>query len=95
MAESPIFSPYTPNTPADREEMLRAIGVSSIQDLFGDIPQAFRTPSLAIPPPLSEMELQRELEALAAARAYEFAFVVQPLKLKGATGSTVVPVAIR
>ena len=36
-----------------------------------------------------------ELEALAAARAYEFAFVVQPLKLKGATGSTVAPVAIR
>ena len=36
-----------------------------------------------------------KLEALAAARAYEFAFVVQPLKLKGATGSTVVPVAIR
>ena len=36
-----------------------------------------------------------ELEALAAARAYEFAFVVQPLKLRGATGSTVAPVAIR
>lgn len=36
-----------------------------------------------------------KLEALSAARAYEFAFVVQPLKLKGATGSTVVPVAIR
>ena len=35
------------------------------------------------------------LERLAEARAYEFAFVVQPLKLKGATGSTVVPVAIR
>ena len=36
-----------------------------------------------------------KLESLVAARAYEFAFVVQPLKLKGATGSTVVPVAIR
>lgn len=66
MAASSTFSPYTPNTPADREEMLRAIGVSSIQELFGDIPQAFRTPSLDIPPPLSEMELQRELEALAS-----------------------------
>ena len=32
---------------------------------------------------------------LADAHAYEFAFVVQPLKLKGATGSSVVPVAIR
>jgi kynurenine formamidase len=36
-----------------------------------------------------------KLESLAAARAYEFAFVVQPLKIKGGTGSTVVPVAIR
>ena len=36
-----------------------------------------------------------ELEALAAARAYEFAFIVQPLKLKGASGSAVAPMAIR
>jgi kynurenine formamidase len=36
-----------------------------------------------------------ELESLAAARAYEFAFIVQPLKIKGATGSAVAPIAIR
>ena len=36
-----------------------------------------------------------ELEALATARAYEFAFIVQPLKIKGATGSAVAPIAIR
>ena len=36
-----------------------------------------------------------ELEALAAARAYEFAFVVQPLKIKGATGSAIAPIAVR
>lgn len=36
-----------------------------------------------------------ELEHLAAAGVEEFAFVVQPLKIKGATGSTVAPVAIR
>ena len=36
-----------------------------------------------------------KLDALSAARAYEFAFIVQPLKLKGATGSNVAPVAIR
>ena len=34
------------------------------------------------------------LDELAAAGAYEFAFVVQPLKIEGATGSTVAPVAI-
>jgi kynurenine formamidase len=36
-----------------------------------------------------------ELDALAAARAYEFAFIIQPLKLKGATGSAVAPIAVR
>ena len=36
-----------------------------------------------------------ELDALAAARAYEFAFIVQPLKIKGATGSAIAPIAIR
>jgi kynurenine formamidase len=36
-----------------------------------------------------------ELEQLAASHTYEFAFVVQPLKIKGGTGSTVAPIAIR
>ena len=36
-----------------------------------------------------------ELEALAAARAYEFAFIVQPLKIKGGTGSAIAPIAVR
>ena len=35
------------------------------------------------------------LDELAAARAYEFALMVQPLKLVGGTGSTVAPTAIR
>ncbi|MEQ1886757.1 MAG: cyclase family protein [Bryobacteraceae bacterium] len=36
-----------------------------------------------------------KLDELAAKRVNEFAFVIQPLKLKGATGSTVAPIAIR
>jgi kynurenine formamidase len=36
-----------------------------------------------------------KLEELAAKRAYEFMFVMQPLKIQGGTGSTVAPVAIR
>lgn len=35
------------------------------------------------------------LEALAAKRVYEFALIVQPLKIEGGTGSTVAPVAVR
>ena len=36
-----------------------------------------------------------KLDELAAKRAYEFAFIVEPLKIQGATGSTVAPVALR
>ena len=36
-----------------------------------------------------------KLDELAAKRVHEFAFVMQPLKMQGVTGSTVAPVAIR
>ena len=35
------------------------------------------------------------LDELATSRAYEFALVVQPLKIQGGTGSTVAPIAVR
>jgi kynurenine formamidase len=36
-----------------------------------------------------------KLDDLAAQRVYEFAFIVQPLKIRGGTGSTVAPIAVR
>jgi kynurenine formamidase len=36
-----------------------------------------------------------KLDELAAKRVYEFAFIIEPLKIQGATGSTVAPIAIR
>ena len=36
-----------------------------------------------------------KLDELAAKRVYEFALVIEPLKIQGATGSTVAPIAIR
>jgi kynurenine formamidase len=36
-----------------------------------------------------------KLDELAAKRVHEFAFIVQPLKMQGFTGSTVAPIAIR
>jgi kynurenine formamidase len=36
-----------------------------------------------------------KLDELASKNVYEFAFIMQPLKLEGATGSTVAPVAVR
>jgi len=36
-----------------------------------------------------------KLDELAARRAYEFALIVEPLKIQGGTGSTVAPIAVR
>ena len=36
-----------------------------------------------------------KLDELVAMQAYEFALVVQPLKIQGGTGSTVAPIAVR
>ena len=57
-------SPYIPNTDADRQAMLQAVGVDSVEALFSDIPEGYVRPSLDIPAPLSELELRRELQAL-------------------------------
>ncbi len=59
-------SPYTPNTDSDRRVMLDAIGVDSVDDLFSDIPAEHRNPELDLPAPTSELELRREIEAMAA-----------------------------
>ena len=36
-----------------------------------------------------------KLDELAAKKVYEFAFIMQPLKMQGGTGSTVAPIAVR
>jgi glycine dehydrogenase subunit 1 len=62
---------YLSLTDRDRDEMLEAIGVSSIDDLFEQIPEAVRfTRELAVPPALTELELIRHLETLAAKNAH-------------------------
>ena len=57
---------YIPNIETDRREMLRTLGIESVQELFADIPEEFRNPPLDLPPHLSELELRRELESIAA-----------------------------
>jgi glycine cleavage system P protein (glycine dehydrogenase) subunit 1 len=54
-------------TERDREEMLAAIGVDTIEELFRDIPEGVRFEGrLALEPALSEPELVAHLEELAA-----------------------------
>ena len=58
---------YLSVTDADREAMLAAIGVSTVDELFRDIPAGMRyRQELAVKPALPEAELQRHFEELAA-----------------------------
>jgi glycine dehydrogenase subunit 1 len=58
---------YLSLTDADREAMLERIGISSVEDLFQDIPERVRfRGELDIDPALSEPELVAHLEELAA-----------------------------
>jgi glycine dehydrogenase subunit 1 len=56
---------YGPHTSSDRERMLAALGLDSVERLFEDIPAAVRAEGLDLPAPLSEMEVGRELARLA------------------------------
>ena len=57
---------YLSLTEADREAMLAAIGVASVDELFQDIPEGVRFQGrLALEPPLSEQELVSHLTDLA------------------------------
>jgi glycine dehydrogenase subunit 1 len=58
---------FIPHSEADRKEMLRAIGASSEDELFADIPENLRLKAqLDLPPALSEWEAVRALQELAA-----------------------------
>ncbi len=57
---------YLPLTPNDRARMLEVIGASSVEALFADVPAAARlTGLLDLPAHLGELEVERDLSALA------------------------------
>jgi len=64
---------YGPHTPETREQMLAALGLGSVGQLFDDIPQGVRASGLDMPGSISELELSRELAALAARNRVDLA----------------------
>lgn len=57
---------FVPTTAAEREQMLRTIGVSSVEDLFRDVPQQMYLDGyLNLPPGRSELETLEAVSALA------------------------------
>src|SRR5215468_10442226 len=61
---------YTPHTSADKERMLRAIGLESIEELYQHIPKTLRErASIDLPEGLTELAVRKRLAGLAAQNA--------------------------
>ncbi len=58
--------PYIPNSVAKtKQEMMREIGIKSIEELYADVPKKFRLKRrLNLPKPTPEHEVKRRVEAL-------------------------------
>jgi len=70
---------FVPNTKKQQEEMLQAIGVKSIDELFADIPQKIRLrKELALSGGLSEQEVKQHLVELSKknANASEYSYFI-------------------
>lgn len=57
---------FVPTTDSEKREMLEAIGVDCVEELFQSIPPSLRFPGLrGLPPPAGELEVFRHVQALA------------------------------
>lgn len=63
------MSHYISITPEDRETMLEAIGLRTVEELFVDVPEGVRFPTLDVPAAMSELAISRELRRMAAQNA--------------------------
>ena len=52
---------YIPHTPADRDAMLQAVGVKTLDELFAHLPAEIKTGPLQLPEGVGEMELCAEM----------------------------------
>ncbi|MBI5440379.1 MAG: aminomethyl-transferring glycine dehydrogenase subunit GcvPA [Deltaproteobacteria bacterium] len=66
---------FTPGTPEEVRQMLEAIGLSSLDELFAGIPAELRARSFHLPEGLSEFEMLDRVRELAAANAQPLCFV--------------------
>ncbi|MFN3744888.1 MAG: aminomethyl-transferring glycine dehydrogenase subunit GcvPA [Hyphomicrobiaceae bacterium] len=57
---------FVPHSEAERRQMLDAVGIEDLEELFADVPARVRFPQLDLPPPISQHELAVEMRALAA-----------------------------
>jgi len=79
---------FTPHTEADIKEMLDAIGVDTLDDLFADVEPKYEG-ELDLAPALSEYEALREVDALAKENVWGF-----PIFLGAGAYDRIVPSAV-
>ena len=61
---------YIPRSRREREEMLKAVGVGTVEELLDQVPaDLLRDEPLDVPPPMSEFELTAHMKDLAASNA--------------------------
>lgn len=60
---------YTPNTEPQRQEMLAAMGLSAVEDLYQEVPAEVLNPTINLPAPISEPELMAEMRRLSELNA--------------------------
>jgi glycine dehydrogenase subunit 1 len=58
---------FIPTSDAEKEAMLKVIGVKKVEDLFNDVPKAFRFPKINLPPALTEMEAMQQMQEFSEA----------------------------
>ncbi len=64
---------YGPHTADDRDRMLAALGIGSVEALFEDIPAPMRSAGLELPPPMAELDLARRMSELAGRNRVDLA----------------------
>jgi glycine dehydrogenase subunit 1 len=70
---------YVPHTPEDQREMMETVGISTVDDLFTDIPEKYRLKRLLeLPPALSEQEVSAFMNRISSQNT------ISPITLMGA-----------
>jgi glycine dehydrogenase subunit 1 len=57
---------FIPHTKEETTQMLKSIGVKSLEELFADVPQKYRFPKLNLPAGITEMEALAEMKDYAS-----------------------------
>jgi len=56
---------YVPHSAEERQEMLKAIGISSVDELYSAVPQSVKLKNLHLPDGMAEMEVKKRMKQLA------------------------------